>query len=120
MISDRTLLRVSAAVFITGLLALFILSQEPKRIVFIKEINEKMIGEKVSVTGIIENLLVENSLMMQLADENTNEKIKIVMFDPQQGVLDGFHDGDKVAVSGEISIYKGELEIIANKISKSD
>ncbi len=122
MISDRTLLKTSVAVFIIGFFALFLLSQvQPERMLSVSEIKESMIGEKVSVHGIAERPLVRDSLTMRLVDENnTNIKINVVMFNPTPKVLNSFRAGDAVIVSGEISIYKGELEIIANKISKTE
>jgi DNA/RNA endonuclease YhcR with UshA esterase domain len=120
MISDKTLLKISIVVFAAGFTMLFLLAQQvPEKILSVGEITEGMIGEKVSVRGIAERPQVRTSLTMLLSDENsTSTKIMVVMFNPTQEMLNGFRAGDIVAVSGEINIYRGELEIVANKISK--
>ena len=122
MISDKTLPKIAVVVFGVGFFALFLLSQmQPEKMLSVSDIKETMIGEKVSVHGIAERPLVRDSLTMQLTDENnTNIKIHVVMFNPTEETLNSFRAGDAVIVSGEISIYKGELEIIANKISKTE
>ncbi len=118
MISDRNLLKIAAVVFGVGFFALFVLSQQqPAKLLSVSEITEDMIGEKVSVHGIVERPLVRDALNMYLIDENSTSKIRVTMFDPPQEVLASFKAGDTVAVNGEINIYRGELGIIVNKIS---
>ena len=120
MISDKTLLRVAVIVFTIGLFSLFILSQQiPEKMLSVSDIKEDMIGEKVVVRGIAESLQVKSSLTMMLVDENNiDEKIRVVMFEPSQDTLNSFRAGDVVVVYGQINLYKGALEITANKISK--
>jgi DNA/RNA endonuclease YhcR with UshA esterase domain len=118
MISDKTVLKIAVVVFAVGFFALFLISQQEPKLFSVSEITENMIGEKASVRGIAERPRVRDSLTMQLADENSTAKINVVMFNPTEVMLNSFKAGDAVIVNGEISIYKGELEIIANKISK--
>ena len=114
MISDEKLLKIAVVVFLVGFSALFFLSQpESGTVLSVSQISENMIGEKVSVYGVAENLQLRNNLMMDLIGNGT--KIKVVMFDMQ---TINFKHGDTVVVRGEVSIYKGELEIIATKISR--
>lgn len=116
MISDRTMLRVASAVFIVGFVALFFISQQNVgKTVQIAEISETMLGERVSVQGVITNIRQGNNLIMILVDENDNSKmIKVVLFDNNVEL----ENGDFVVVRGEISIFRGDLEITATKISK--
>ena len=120
MISDKTLLRVAVIVFTIGLFSLFILSQQmPEKVLAVSDIKEDMIGEKISVRGVVENPQVRSSLTMRFIDENnTNIKLWVVMFDPSQEIVNSFKSGDVVVVYGEVNIYRGELEITANKITK--
>jgi DNA/RNA endonuclease YhcR with UshA esterase domain len=115
MISDEVLLKIAVVVFLVGFSMLFFLTQqESGNVLSINQINENMIGEKVAVYGIAEDLQLGDNLMMVLIGEN-NTKTKVVMFDTQ-GI--NFKEGDTVVVRGEVSIYKGELEIVATKISR--
>ena len=112
MISDKTLLRIAVVVFAVGFAALFVLTQFAFTTISVRDINENMIGEKVSVTGIVKDLQIGNILSMQLRDSGS--QIRVVMFNPEAS----FESDDLVAVNGEVALYKGDLEIIANRISK--
>lgn len=73
---------------------------------------ENHVDETVTVSGSAKLASYkENVAFVDIADETG--KITVVIFDK---VEDYFHKDDYITVKGKVSIYKGELEIIADEI----
>lgn len=76
------------------------------------EIDESMAGEPVEVEGVITNSYsTDEHLFFDLEDEYGAE-IDIVMFNTDKSV----ENGEIATVIGDVSMYEGELNIIAEEI----
>ncbi len=106
---DDTLLKSALVIGIIGLVTLFFLSKtiEIKELK-IEEINEKNIGEKVKIRGIIKKFTPKENVNFI---EFENSKILIVYFDEIN-----LNKGDLIEVVGGVELYKGKLEIVAEEI----
>lgn len=117
MIPDKLLVKLSLVVIILGLVGLYFISVfvTPK-FVELSEIGMENVGEIVKTTGLIsKSFLSEKSNTLFLDLEENGVGLKVVMFNIDKNL---FEKGDEVSVEGEVSIYEGELEIIAKDIYK--
>lgn len=77
----------------------------------IEDVESSMVGEKVSLEGEIRDYSYYNrNSFFRL--EGSNSSLKAVQFDAGKQL----EDGEKVEVEGEIAVYQGELEIIADSV----
>ena len=107
MIEDESISKVSIFFAILGILALgfIVVISSP---IEVTEIGENDIGKVVIVKGEAEGVRVSgNTVFLSIND------IKIVKFS-----RDNIQEGDPITVTGRVSLYKGELEIIADKLEK--
>ena len=112
MISDRKLMKLCLAMSFIGIIVLFFVVQsiEPRQ-ASIAEINNDMVGELVAVSGVAGNVYnSEDTLFFDLSDNGG--KIKVVMFQSSTEIS----QGNAVTVTGKVSLYKNELEIVASSI----
>lgn len=117
MISDDSLLKASVILSVTGIAALFALSflLEPQKVTP-DEITSEMIGNIVEVSGVVDEISIkEGNIFITLG------VMRIVMFKKQASrdpVVYDIENGNKITVRGKVSIYKGELEVIAEGIKR--
>ena len=118
--NDQQLIRLSLIGAVIGIVALYIVSQfVVSATVNIGEISENSIGSSVTVSGEIKNLYKhkDGHIFFDLVDD-TGE-IKTVLWEDVVKQLDlNLENGDKLKITGEITTYKGDLELIplGNKI----
>lgn len=117
MISDSHLMKLSFAVAVLGVVVLFFIVQltEPLA-VRIVEINEAMSGQSVITNGTISSFSTKDgNVFLTLSDE---KEIKVVMFkkDAERNNIYQLKDGDQIRVNGKVSVYRDELEIVAEQI----
>lgn len=109
--NDTQLLRLCFALAFLGLGALFILSKTVAgESIGISEITEEKIGQKVVVQGIVHDLRQLETMTLFTLEEESGS-ILVVSFSP----LD-LKENNKITVTGTIKEYKGQLEIVADKI----
>ncbi len=116
MISDKSLMKLSLAMSITGIIALFFITQvtEPAE-TSIDEISDSMAGRNVAVHGTIGSIMENNgNIFITLANSS---KIGIVMFERDiKNVNKNLTAGMNVTVIGKVAVYKGILEITAKSV----
>lgn len=116
---EHFLQRLCLFLTICGIVILFFLvvTIEPKNIK-ISDIDESMIGYYVTVYGVVSSKPIwsEENLFFDLSDGE--KSIKVVMFsrDTRKYNELKIRKGNEVVVIGRVSEYKGELEIVAEKI----
>ncbi|MGC9310967.1 MAG: OB-fold nucleic acid binding domain-containing protein, partial [Candidatus Aenigmatarchaeota archaeon] len=79
--------------------------------------DEGLSGKFVSTEGVVTSARVSNSstLYMTLGGGGGKE-IQVVFFSAGERL---FETGEKVSVSGEVSVYNGQLEILAKEIQRN-
>ncbi len=120
MISDEKLKRISLVLALVGLVLIYVvvLLIEPQ-IVAVKDLDEKDVGKQVLLNGtILSYRTSDGHVFIEVTDGTGN--ITTVMFERaarnQKRVYD-LKKGDKITVNGQVSVYKSEIEIIANSIT---
>lgn len=94
-----------------GLSLMYQAAKQPPEKTSIGEIDETMVGQKVTVYGQVQNFsTAKNTLFFTLV--NGSEKIKAISF--RENML--ITDGSKIRAEGKITLYKGETELIVNSI----
>lgn len=108
---EKLLFRTALFVSIAGLLLLFIFSRisEIKEI-GIDKISRENLDEKIKTKGIVTDFTQKKNV--NFIEMNSSE-IQIVFFDEIE-----LKKGDLIEVTGEVKLYKGKLEVVANKIKK--
>ena len=105
---DKTLMRASLAVSLTGIIALFILTN-------IIEIPEQKIIDAeegdVRITGTIDQLRESKGIMFFSLHDNTGQ-IDAVLFDDSINLK----KGQRVEVTGSVENYKGKKQIVADAV----
>lgn len=77
----------------------------------IEELTASTTGEVVTVEGeVVSSSFRDGNLFLTVKDD-TGE-LKVANFNSQKN----FQEGDNVAVSGQVTLYEGEVEIIADSI----
>ena len=114
MISDRSLLKICAIVFVVGMLLLIYASQQQTAVLKVSDIRASMLGNRISVRGIAKDVTSSSSLRMTLIDEaDSSAALNVIMFKPMENIS----EGERLIIYGEIDVYRGELEIVASKIT---
>lgn len=112
--NEKILLRIALGISILGLIILFLLLNiiEPDEVSF-TELGQKQINEHVQIKGIITNI----------RDYNKTIFLDIVELQPITVVV--FYDGkmklennSKVSIDGQIQLYNGKRELVANEVKK--
>lgn len=97
---------------VTGLSLMYHAAGQPPEKVSIGEINERMVGEKVTVYGEVRNLSAsEDALFFTL--KNSTEKIRATSF--RENLL--VTNKSRVQAQGKVSLYQGEVQLIVNRIN---
>ncbi len=112
MKKDKLLL---TALAVTGLFTMYQAAGVPPEKIKISKIDRSMAGQKVTVTGKIQELAkAEKTLFFDL--ENGTNQIPAVSF--RENMLVTEHQ--EVKASGKITIYRGRTELVVNKIKDLD
>ena len=117
--NEKTLVKVSLACSIIGIIALFFLSESIEiSDSTIGQIDIGMIGNDVSVEGVVNRVTnAEKVIIMDIADTNNDEnKLTIVAFKKNSDDNINLKNNDKVKITGKIEEYNGKPEIIASEI----
>ncbi len=81
----------------------------------IQDIDQKMVGDKVTVEGEVENVTaVRETVFFTLKDGE--HRIPTVTF--RENLL--LHGGLQIKASGKVTIHRGETEFILNRIIRKD
>lgn len=111
-----SLTKISLIISAVGIIALFFVanSLQPLEITA-KTIDKSHVGTTVSVNGTIKSLAVkEGNIFISL-----EEGMRVVVFRNSAAGSDyGLKRNDRINVVGKVQLYKNELEIVAEKITK--
>jgi len=109
---DSTLLKLSLAFSLIGLTVLVGLTELIKpSVISIEEVSSKL-DSFVYIEGNVVSTTYKQDLAFLTVEDSTGE-ILVVIFDKlEKNIL----KGDRIGVSGQISLYRGEMEIIAEKV----
>jgi len=118
MITDKQLMKVCIVIAIVGFAFLFVVLQfiTPESIK-IKDINEKMIGRIATINGTVNSFSEKDgNIFIKLGDDTGN--ITVVMFqsDAKNFNFGNLKKSGRVSVTGKVSLYKSELEVVAISI----
>jgi len=120
MYSDKFLIKLSFIIAIIGIGLLFLFAHniEPLEI-DVKDIDDTYVGRAVKVIGVIsEKTLTEDEKTLFLTVTDVKD-IKVVMFgDNLKDVYEEFLISDRVIIEGDVALYKGDIEIIAESIKE--
>lgn len=109
---EKTLLRIALLCSIIGIALLFIISEnieiDEKDI---NKINMDNIGDYVKIKGTIKQLIETEEVMILIIEQPS--EITVFLFKNKQIPL---AEGNYIEVIGKIEDYKGETEVIADKI----
>ena len=110
--NEKTLLKVSIASIIIGLLFLLLYAGEVdlKAISNIEEIPEE---QMVKIKGTVTSLRTSDKTIFLEVEGETVQKNQVIVFSDQDIYL---KEGDYVEISGMVEEYNGKKEIIANEI----
>ena len=118
--NEKNLLKLCLFCSIIGLVILFVgVQQMEAKTIHIGEIGEKDIGTLVSVEGIVYSRYYNGEhLFFTLKDDKS--RIKMVVFENTLNRLkidpNEIKNGIKIGVDGEVKKYKGEMEILPERI----
>lgn len=119
MLREYWLNRVALACGIAGAIILFYYSLlVTPEAVSISEINEEMLGDRVEVEARVEWRFEKNSVLMFTLDDGN--KIKAVRFSPNAVERFAVQKNAFLKVVGRVQKYRGELEIIAERVELLD
>lgn len=96
-----------------GLLALAFTSAHPVEKTSVENISASDLGEKVKIAGTVKNSSSFSGTSFLNVSDGTGE-ISVVSF----SLGSGFSRGEKVSIIGRVTMYEGELEIVADEISR--
>lgn len=121
---DRRLSLLCLVVAAVGIVGLFTvgLFVQPERVA-VGGIDESMMGRIVTVSGTIERASESGGhYFFDIAGAESSDVIKAVMWASQtkSSDVEGLGKGSRIVATGQVASYRGELEIILNKISSVD
>ena len=121
MITDDRLRKLCALLAIVGVAGIVIISSLPGEILAVREITRSRIGQIVTVSGAASAASLRNgTLFITLADDTGS--IAVVMFErtSRGQALSTIGIGSNLTVTGKITLYRGELEVVADRIVLGD
>ena len=108
---DSTLLKISLIWSTIGIFLLLFISEytEPPKV----KINnlEENLGKKVTIEGKVLSFNSKQKVTFIEVEDNTG-KINVITFDK----INTIRKNTKVKITGKVELYKGNLELVANKI----
>ncbi|MCX8189645.1 MAG: OB-fold nucleic acid binding domain-containing protein [Candidatus Diapherotrites archaeon] len=115
LLRECLLRRIALLCAAVGIILLFVYSSidSPKR-TKISEVKISSIGDKVEIDAIVSSSKVSGNVLIFELDDG--DKITSVFFNPriEQKII--LRKGNFVRVSGRIAEYRGNLEIVAEKV----
>jgi len=109
---EKTLVRLSLIITVLGLSFLFVYTQAFD-LESVADVESSVASEKVLMKGTVKNLQVtEKAVFFELEGEKIVQT-EIILF-PDSSIY--LRDGDHVELTGQVEEYKGEKEVIAEKI----
>ena len=121
MINDEKFVKISLSVALIGVIMIYFSAAfAGSQVSSIKDIRESDAGKQVRINGTIFSISEnKGNLFIGLQDGTGN--MTVVMFERtarDQKSVYALKEGDKIIVNGQVNVYKNELEIISNSISK--
>jgi len=115
----EVLRKISLLIAVSGTAGLLFWSLilEPEDIT-VSEIGEMHIGKKVRLTGIVKGIYSTPDFVRFSLKQK--DSIQVVIFNPVMGTRVLLENNRLIAVSGKVAEYKGELEIIAERVEGID
>jgi len=107
---------IMTAVGICGLLALVYFSQ-PARMA-IENIDQSISGQQVQITGKLTSVSTSKDGTTFITIEDRTGSLKGVLFKSSDINFSQFNRTDNVIVEGKIAVYRGDVEIIVDKMEK--
>jgi len=116
MLSERVIIKYSLVAAALGLVGLYIttLLIEPQYVP-LQGIDDSLVGKVISTEGHVKSSYISNTSTMFTTIEENGSSIEVVSFNTNNL---SFESGDMIKISGEVSKYKGKLEIAAREIEK--
>ena len=112
-------MKISLTIVVIGITCLLVLYMilEPEELA-IKDITISKVGHEVIVSGFVDSLSVKDDHVFITLKDN-NSSIKVVMFANTAKNYPEIYNltNEMIKVRGKVDNYKGELEIVANKLS---
>ncbi|MEM7813592.1 MAG: OB-fold nucleic acid binding domain-containing protein [Candidatus Aenigmatarchaeota archaeon] len=85
--------------------------------VAIADVDESRLGEIVKVSGKVRRAVVSEGSVFLTIWDGSNEIKAIVWQSVARGTeVYELRPGDRIAVTGQVAVYRGELEIVASKV----
>ncbi len=107
---EKTLLRIAIIGALVGIFLLYVISGSIKLDeTSIGRIEEEDIGNDVKVKGMVKDVF--NSEKLSIVTISQPEDLKVLLFDNVS-----IDEGDYIEVIGEVEEYKGEREVIGNRV----
>lgn len=113
---DRQLFRFALCIALLGIIALYVVAEGIEiDTVNIDDITDEFLGKTVTISGTIQKITVlEKMTLITVAQQESLGTMLVVVFDP----VSDLSQGDFITVSGAVKEYKGQLEIVADRIEK--
>lgn len=107
--------KIALIVALTGILALLVISEKVKpEAKKVCGVDEEMEGKLVSVSGIIDEVYGLSNGGSSLKLHEGGCSLKVVFFD--EGLF--VKKGDEIRVTGIVQSYRGEIELVADRIEE--
>lgn len=109
---EKTLVRLSLIITVLGLSFLFVYAQTLD-LKLASEVETTSTSEKVAMKGTVKNLKVtDKAVFFELEGEKVVHT-DVILF-PESSIY--LREGDHIELTGQVEEYKGEKEVIAEKI----
>ncbi len=109
---EKTLVQLSLIITLLGLSFLFVYTQTFD-LESTADVEASLPSEKVLMKGTVKNLQVTDKAVFFELEGEKIVQTDIILF-PDSSIY--LHEGDRVELAGQVEEYKGEKEIIAEKI----
>jgi hypothetical protein len=108
---DRTLLWIALGSAISGIIALIVIAETTD--IDTGNVYTAEQDQAIAITGVVEKVTARGSIT--IVRISAVQKLDVVVFDDSATVS----SGEKVKVTGTVSDYKGQREIVAERIDKA-
>jgi DNA/RNA endonuclease YhcR with UshA esterase domain len=114
MLSEKAIIKFSVAAIILGLFGIYLtlIFTQPINVP-LSEINDSLSGKILETKGRISALRVSNTSTAFITLEDEKKEILVIKFNSNENE---FKKGDLVSVTGEVTRYEGNIEIVARQI----